>query len=124
MTSFEMQGTVIHIGEREHKSNDFCKQDIVLKIPDDRYPQEILFEFHQNRCDQLAHIALNETITVHFDIRGRAWNDRWFNSLVGWKVTKHGQQTGTPKPEPTAESTVADQNGASSENSGDGDLPF
>jgi hypothetical protein len=46
-------------------------------------------------------------VRVSFDIRGREWNDKYFNSLVAWKVDRLGAsappQADMPPPLPPIE---------------------
>ena len=80
-------------------------------------------------------VSEGQEIKVFFDIRGREYNGKYFNNLVGWKIEGFGEAVVTsgdakedrPKlPEEPKENGEADRGYPSSwdDNNGDGDTPF
>ncbi|MEJ2247997.1 MAG: DUF3127 domain-containing protein [Acidobacteriota bacterium] len=53
---------------------------------DGKYSQDINLEFLQDKVSLLDSISVGQEIKVFFDIRGREYNGRYFNNLVGWKI--------------------------------------
>ena len=57
-----------------------------MTVEDGKYPQDINFEFVQDSVAKLDAVNEGDQVTVTFDIRGREYNGRYFNNLVGWKI--------------------------------------
>ena len=88
----EIQGTVKVIGEvKEIGSKGFKKRELVVTVPDDKYPQHILVEFIQDKTNLLDGLVIGQRVTVFFNINGREWiNPQWeakyFNAIQGWRI--------------------------------------
>lgn len=93
----EITGTIIQKGETQiYGNNGFRKREIVVQT-DEQYPQPILIEFIQDKCDILNNYALGNNVTVGINLRGREWTNsegqtRYFNSIQGWKISKNEQE--------------------------------
>ena len=101
--SYEYTGTVKKIGEVQTFPSGFSKREIVVTSEEDRYPQDVSFEFLKEKADLLNNIGEADRVKVTFDIGGREYNGRYFNSLKGWKIEKVGD-TAQAAPEPAAAS--------------------
>lgn len=90
----EMTGVVIAIlPERSGTSQrgEWKSQSFVIETQE-QYPKHLCFEvFGADRIAQF-NIKGGETITVQFDIDARQYQDRWFNSIKAWNITRPGQQ--------------------------------
>jgi hypothetical protein len=76
------------IGELEHVgASNFPKRQIVL-ITDGQYPQYVALEAVKDVAENF-NAAEGETITAHFNLRGREWNGKFFTNLQLWKYEKH-----------------------------------
>lgn len=84
--SYSINGVIAHIGAPEKVSEKFTKRLLALSFMDGKFEQFASIEFHQDRCDLLDKHFEGQEVTVHFDVRGRQWNDKYFNNLVGWKI--------------------------------------
>ena len=82
---YEMTGPVVHVGETEQVTDKFRKRLLVVELEDDKYPQEIAFEVINEKCDDLDTISAGDRLTVHYNLRGSKWKDRWFVNLQAWK---------------------------------------
>lgn len=83
-------------------SNGFQKRDIVVTT-DEQYPQMILIELHQDKCDLINSYNVGDNIKVYTNIRGREWINpqgevKYFNSLVGWRIEKVEDAPNVPLP--------------------------
>ncbi len=96
--SYTAQGRLKHIGETEQKTDQFQVRDAVIETLDDKYPQLVKFQFVQDRCNLLDSYELNDLVTIHFDLRGREWDGKYFTNLNGWKIEKDA-----PSEQPTTE---------------------
>lgn len=74
-------------------SEKFKKREFVVTDNSSQYPQHISFQLTQDRCGLLDSVQPGETITVHFNLRGREWTSpqgevKYFNTLEAWKIDK------------------------------------
>ncbi len=70
--------------------NDFTKRDLVVTT-DEQYPQMILVEFVQDKCDLLNDYTVGQDVKISINIRGREWINpegeaKYFNSIQGWRI--------------------------------------
>lgn len=103
----------------------FFKREFVVTTQE-QYPQDIKFEVYKEKCDMLNNFAVNEDVTVHFNLRGNEYNGKYFVNLNAWKIDK-GAAGASPEgnvvpdnaaPLPTSESPF------DSGSDGGDDLPF
>ena len=106
----EVSGRVKVIGTEQQVSATFKKRELVVTT-DEQYPQTIMIEFAQDKCDLLNACAVGEEVKVSINLRGREWvnpqgETKYFNSLQGWRVEKVQQAAPTAQqmpPMPAAE---------------------
>ncbi|MDH3652272.1 MAG: DUF3127 domain-containing protein, partial [Saprospiraceae bacterium] len=60
--------------------------EFVLEINTNNYMQYIKFQLTQDRCGLLDPYNEGVTVKVHFDLRGREWNGKYFTNLNAWKL--------------------------------------
>ena len=70
--------------------NGFEKRDLVI-VTEEQYPQTIIIQFTQQRCDLLDSLQLGQNVKVYINIRGREWTNpqgeiKYFNTIEGWKI--------------------------------------
>ena len=70
--------------------NGFEKSDLVI-ITEEQYPQTIIIQFTQQRCDLLNNLQVGQNVKVYINIRGREWTNpqgetKYFNTIEGWKI--------------------------------------
>ena len=68
----------------------FEKRDLVI-VTEEQYPQTILIQFTQQRCDLLDSLQVGQNVKVYINIRGREWTNpqgetKYFNTIEGWKI--------------------------------------
>ncbi len=114
---------------KEVGSAGFKKRDIVVTT-DEQYPQAILVQFVQDKCDLLNNFAVNDNVKIDINLRGREWVNPqgetvYFNTIQGWRIGKviaDGQQAPTQSPPmPAAEAFAPASNVKEEEHD---DLPF
>ena len=86
---------------KEYGSNGFKKREIVITTQE-QYPQNIMVEFIQDRCELLDAFNTGDFVKVDINLRGREWvnkdgETKYFNSIQGWRIEKT-QQEGNPLP--------------------------
>ena len=87
-------------------NNGFRKREMVVTT-DEQYPQMIMIEFIQDKCDILNNYQVGQDVKVSINIRGREWINpegqaRYFNSIQGWRIEGLSQQA--PSNVPPADS--------------------
>ncbi|ALN97219.1 DUF3127 domain-containing protein [Flavobacterium psychrophilum] len=91
----DLIGKLILIDDVKEISASFKKRDVAIET-DEQYPQKILIEFTQDKCDLLNNYKLDDVVKIAININGREWinpqgEKKYFNSLRGSKVEKVGQ---------------------------------
>lgn len=87
----EIQGRVKQIFPSQTMGqNGFEKRDLVI-ITEDIYPQTIIIQFTQQRCDLLDSLQVGQRVKVYVNIRGREWTSpqgeiKYFNTIEAWKI--------------------------------------
>lgn len=82
-----LKGKVIRVGDVQTINEKFKKREIVIATLTE-YPQTIPVEFVNDRSDMITISDVGKTVTVHYDLRGREWKDRYFVNVQGWKVER------------------------------------
>ena len=81
----EVIGKIKLIGETQSfGSNGFIKRELVVTT-DEQYPQIILIEFVQDKCDILNSYQVGQNVKVSINLRGREWinpRDRDWETLL------------------------------------------
>lgn len=100
--AYELIGTIKLIQEPQTFSSGFTKREVVVTVEDGKYPQDINLEFLQEKVSLLDTVSAGQKVKVAFDIRGREYNGRYFNNLVGWKLepAESGTQVTDEEPPP------------------------
>lgn len=122
--SYELTGTIKVIGELQTFGSGFTKKEIVVTVPDGNYPQDISLEFLKEKAELLGSLQVGQSVTVTFDVRGREYNGRYFNNLVGWKIDAEAADN-TPAPSANAAPPrETGDPGWQQDDVGDDDIPF
>ena len=91
----ELEGKAKVIGEtKTFGEKGFRKRELVITT-DEQYPQDILIEFVQDKCDLLNNYKLGDGVKVGINVRGREWTNpqgevKYFNSIQGWRIEDVG----------------------------------
>ena len=125
----EVTGKIKVINPSLQVSASFKKRELVVTT-DEQYPQHIMIEFTQDKCDLLNNYSIGEPVKVSINLRGREWVNpqgeaKYFNSIQGWRIEKVIVQG----PEPQRANSAVNQyeNTSAAEGSIDSDpddLPF
>lgn len=118
----EVTGKIKMVGDTQtFEEKGFRKRELVVTT-EEQYPQHILIEFVQDKCDLLDAYRLGENVKVGINLRGREWvnpqgETKYFNSVQGWRIDKLGS---TPQPyDPNK-----DPNSPKMQEQEEDDLPF
>lgn len=94
--SYTISGKVKKIFETQEFKSGFSKRSFVITT-DEKYPQDIQLDCLKEKAQMLENLNEKDAITVHFNISGREWNDRYFVNLEAWRI-----DSGTDASSPTA----------------------
>lgn len=87
----EIKGTIKTIEEtKSFGANGFRKREFVV-TSDSQYPQHILIEATQDKCDLLNKFKAGDAVNVSYNINGREWvnpqgETKYFNSVQMWRI--------------------------------------
>ena len=105
----EVTGRVKMVDQtKEVGSSGFRKRDIVVTT-DEQYPQHILVQFVQDKCDLLNNFQVGDNVKIDINLRGREWTNPqgetvYFNTIQGWRIAKLQAETPVAVPPmPTAQ---------------------
>ena len=119
MSTFKLNGVIKAIKPTQQVSENFSKRSLVLTdLSDDRYPQDIEFEFTQDKTALLDNFMEGQEVEVSFNLRGREWTSptgdvKYFNTLQAFRIEHNGS---APVAASRPASTPANEN--------TNDLPF
>lgn len=88
----EVVGKVKVVNPEIQVSASFKKRELVVTT-DEQYPQHILINFTQDKCDLLSAYKPGEDVKVSINLRGREWTNpqgetRYFNDIQGWRIER------------------------------------
>lgn len=93
INNVEVIGKVKVLGDiKTYGDNGFRKREVVITTQE-QYPQHLLIEFIQDRCELLDSFNVGENVKISINLRGREWENpegeiKYFNSIHGWRIEK------------------------------------
>lgn len=87
----EVLGKIKVLGETAtFGASGFRKREVVITT-DEQYPQMIMIEFVQDKCDLLNAFAVGQSVKIGINLRGREWINpegvaKYFNAIQGWNI--------------------------------------
>ncbi len=96
----EVQGKIKLIDEtKTFGNNGFRKREVVVTT-EEQYPQHIMIEFVQDKCDLLNNFKVGQPVKISINLRGREWTNpqgetKYFNSIQGWRIENLEAETGS-----------------------------
>jgi hypothetical protein len=124
----EVQGRIKMVGETQtFGGNGFRKREIVVTT-DEQYPQHIMVEFVQDKCDLLNSYKEGQQVKISINLRGREWvnpqgETKYFNSIQGWRIEALQQASSDASLPPVPPMDAFEPAGDLNEDDHD-DLPF
>ena len=131
MATLEVEGKLVQLLDKRSgvsaNGTNWTSQDFVIEIPG-QYPTNAVFNVYGDRV-QLDQFQVGEYIKVSFDIRGREYQGKWYNTLNCWKIERPGAtQPGATQPaaapQAAAPAPTAPTGPAETPQQGGDDLPF
>ena len=101
MSEFKLTGALKVINATNQVSDKFSKREFVITDSSSMYPQDIMFQLTQDKCNLLDGLTVGQSVEVSFNLRGREWINpqgeaKYFNSLEAWRITPQSAATPTP----------------------------
>lgn len=123
----EVTGKIKVINAEQQVSASFRKRELVVTT-EEQYPQHIMIEFTQDKCDLLNNYQPGEPVKVSINLRGREWvnpqgETRYFNSIQGWRIEREQAQA-SAQPQAAAPAKPAFEPAPSFNEEEHDDLPF
>lgn len=93
--SYVMKGKVKVVGSTVAISEKFSKREFVVVDDTNMYPQDIMFQLTQDKCNLIDSLVIGDEVEVSFNLNGREWvnpkgESKFFNTLDVWKISKIG----------------------------------
>ena len=97
----EVTGNVKVIGQVQTFGNNGLRKREMVVTTDEQYPQHIMIEFVQDKCDLLNGFGVGQPVKVSINLRGREWvnpqgETKYFNSIQGWRIESLAPQQSAP----------------------------
>jgi len=118
----ELTGKIKVLNETQNIGNNgFRKRELVVTT-EEQYPQDILVEFIQDKCDLLDSYVVGQEVEIALNLRGREWINpegvaKYFNAIQGWRIEPVNSEKSTSQ-------TLPEQEAVSFIDDTDNDLPF
>ena len=92
--SYTIQGKITEIKDEQIITPSFKKREFVITT-NEQYPQDVLLEFTQDKCDELNKANIGQEVKVDFNLRGRKWvnpdgESKYCNTLQAWRIGSVG----------------------------------
>lgn len=97
--AFDVEGTLHKKFDTEQKTDSFKAREFVIEVASGQYPQMVKFQLTQDKCDILDTYNEGDDVTVHFDLRGREWNGKYFTNLNAWRIDAAGNSKQAQMPD-------------------------
>lgn len=104
----QLTGKLVQSTKVEQISETFKKTNVIIQTEyDSQYPQEICVEVHNDNIAKLkeAGVKAGDVVALDCNLRGKKYSkegqdDRWFNTIVMWKITKVSDASAAPATPP------------------------
>jgi hypothetical protein len=100
MSESTIKGAIKLINPIKVISDKFSVREFVITTPDAKYPQDILFQTINDKMDVLETLGVGQQVEVSYNVRGREFNGRYYNTLDAWKVEVTGSKPSQPSTQP------------------------
>jgi hypothetical protein len=106
--SFKLTGAIKMIADTNQVSEKFSKRDFVVTDNSSMYPQDVLFQITQDKCNVLDAYSVGDQVEVSWNLKGREWESptgevKYFNTLEAWRIERaSGVTPMSPTPAPLA----------------------
>lgn len=122
---FKLNGFVKVINPTVQVSEKFSKREFVVTDNSSQYPQDIMFQLAQDKCDLINPFTEGQEVEVSFNLKGRMWTsptgeEKYFNTLEAWRIDGVTKAQPLPPIQPKAAAPITEAQAQAD----DEDLPF
>ena len=100
MSESTIKGAIKLINPIKVISDKFSVREFVVTTPDEKYPQDILFQTVNDKMDVLESLGVGQQVEVSYNVRGREFNGRYYNTLDAWKIEVTGSKPSQASTQP------------------------
>jgi hypothetical protein len=100
MSDSTIKGAIKLINPIKVISDKFSVREFVVTTPDAKYPQDILFQTINDKMAVLESLGVGQQVEVSYNVRGREFNGRYYNTLDAWKIEVTGSKPSQPSTQP------------------------
>jgi hypothetical protein len=100
MSDSTIKGAIKLINPIKVISDKFSVREFVVTTPDAKYPQDILFQTVNDKMAVLESLGVGQQVEVSYNVRGREFNGRYYNTLDAWKIEVTGSKPSQPSTQP------------------------
>jgi hypothetical protein len=100
MSDSTIKGAIKLINPIKVISDKFSVREFVVTTPDAKYPQDILFQTVNDKMAVLVSLGVGLQVEVSYNVRGREFNGRYYNTLDAWKIEVTGSKPSQPSTQP------------------------
>lgn len=98
----EITGKITAIMAIQPISEKFKKREFVVTTGESTpYPQPIIMQFTQDKCNILDNYSIGQQVKVQFNLRGREVNGanglKYYNTLEAWRIEKMDGSANEPQ---------------------------
>ena len=95
----EISGKIIAVlpqASGQGKNGTWRSQDYVLETSTsgEQYPRKVCFNLFNDKIDKYP-LAIDDVVSVSFDIESREFNGKWYTNINAWKVDRVESNQGT-----------------------------
>ena len=90
--ALDITGRLHKVFDTEQKTESFKAREFVIETQGE-YPQFVKFQLTQDRCYLIENYKEGDGLKVHFDLRGREWQGKYFTNLNAWKIEAEGDMS-------------------------------
>jgi len=95
MSDSTIKGAIKLINPIKVISDKFSVREFVVTTPDAKYPQDIIFQTINDKMAVLESLGVGQQVEVSYNVRGREFNGRYYNTLDAWKIEVTGPREQT-----------------------------
>lgn len=77
---------VERIGDLQIISDKFSKREIILTDNAEKYALHLSIQFQRKDCGKLDLVRVGELVEIRGELRGREWNGRYYNDVIGHEI--------------------------------------
>lgn len=82
----ELEGKIVQIQDTIVKSEKYKYRNFAVEFADGKYNHYAAFQVSQDRVSMLDSFKVGNLVRVHFGIKGREWQGKYFSNLEAWRV--------------------------------------